>query len=441
LFCPSCGVSTSPVEMLELGHDEPLDAREVTFGPAGRSRRSRPGLMVGGLVAAAVFVATVAVGRSGTNSASPSTTAAVDVATSSTTVVESTTTTEPEATTTTSLPERAVVGSGPVLGERTELELWYQASFGGSSSSPSGIYRIDLDSAARDRLTSTMYLNGQFVLAVADATGLSMFASGDSVFHVDRRGNVVHGSQLNGDVIGSDRDGYWLARGTESSPTGLPTTLEHHRLDGSLIGSVAVPANAFIQSSVGDGKFILRGADFRSFLFDANANDIRLLPGSVSSAAGGSLLTIRCSEKLDCPTVFIEGDGVESRVAEGNEGTGYFGPFGPFGRSQQISPDGRWLIRPVFSNNYNGNDPIPIVALNPRTGERVALGNVAFNSAANGPSSATWSPDGRWAFVTTKDGLVAWRPGLTAPIRIPIGEGDATVTAVAVGSSASVATA
>jgi hypothetical protein len=429
--------------MIGLETDAPVVGREVTFGPSSGlgSGRSRRGLAIGGLVAVAVIVGTVAVGRGGDDSASsPTTTAAVEVATSSTTVADSptTSTTAPEATTTTSLPEREALGTGPMLGERTGLELWFQVSFSGPLSSPSGIYRIDLDNAVRERLTSTSYSTGQPVVAVADATGLGMYGSGSAVFHVDRGGVVVRGPQMDGQVVSTNREGYWLERGGESSPNGLPLTLEHYRFDGSLTVSVAIPHNAYVQGGAGDGKFVLRGADLRSFLFDAVLGEISQLPGSVSGAAGGSVLTVRCSEKLDCPTVFIGSDGVESVVSDGVDGSGYFGPFGPFGRAQQVSPDGKWLVRPDFPkypNDFNGSDPVSMAVLNPRTGERVVLGNVVFDDVMNGQHPTAWSPDARWVFAVTLDGIAAWRPGLSAPVVIPIGEGRAVVSAVAAGVS------
>jgi hypothetical protein len=331
-----------------------------------------------------------------------------------------------------------------MLGEPTGLELWYQVLFSGPLSSPSGIYRIDLDNAVQERLTSTMYFNGQSVVGAADGNGLHLYGSGDEAFHVDRTGAVRHGPHLNGDVVSSDREGYWLQTDAESSSNGLALTLEHHRFDGSLIASVPAPPNAYIQSGGGEAMFLLRGADARSYLFDAVANEVSPLPGSVSAAAGGSVVTVRCSEKLDCPTVFIGKDGVESLVSDVVAGAGYFGPFGPFGRSQQISPDGAWVIRPAFPDfltDYNGTDPVLLFALNPRSGERIGLGHVSFDAFANQQGAATWSPDRRWAFVATIEGIAAWRPGLVVPIVIPIGEGRAVVSALAVGSAPSAATA
>jgi hypothetical protein len=274
--------------MLGLESDGPIETREITFGPSTGSGRSRRGLAAGGVITALVIGGIVAVSSSDKNSAtSPTTTAAVELATSSTTVAASTTTFEPEATTTTSLPERQSLGRTPMLGEPTGLELWYQVSFSGPLSSPSGIYRIDLDNAVQERLTSTMYFNGQSVVGATDGHGLHLYGSGDAAFHLDRAGAVRHGPQLNGNVVSTDRDGYWLQTEAESSSNGLALTLEHHRFDGSLIASVPAPPNAYVESGGGEAMFLLRGADARSYLFDAVANEVTSCGDMVARQAVG----------------------------------------------------------------------------------------------------------------------------------------------------------
>jgi hypothetical protein len=440
-FCPSCGASSSPVEMLGLEADAPIDTREVMFGQSGAGR-TRRGLVIGSLVAALVVGGIVAVSRTNTNSASSPSTTDVGVATSSMTNAPSTTSTVPESTTTTVLPQRDTIGGGPVLGEATGLEVWVQASFGGTSPSPSGVYRIDLDSAVRDRLTSSMYFNGQSTVAAADANGLHMYGSGGDGFHVNRLGLVTRGPQVNGEVFAADRDGYWLQNSAESSTTGLPEALEHRRFDGSLISSVRLPSNSFLQASAGDGTFLVRGADFRSFVFDATSSKVRPLPGLVSAAAGGSVVTRRCSDQLDCPVFHIGADGKERVLSAEREEAFSFGPYGP--ALTWLSPDGAWVIglalpAGVQRDDLSSNDRVLIDAQNPVTGERVVIGAVRFETIMSNYGFAgaplTWSPDGRWVFVSTANGLAAWRPGLLEAVAIPLGEGPVTVTAVAVAES------
>jgi WD40-like Beta Propeller Repeat len=436
-FCPSCGASTTPVEMLGFEYNAPIDTREITFGAANEGR-SRRGLAVGGLVTALVIGGIVAVSGSNKNSASAPTTAAPTSTTSSTAPDSTTSSTVPEPTTTTSFPVPvAVNAAAPLLGEMTGLELWFQARFEavGGAASPSGVYRVDLDKGIAEHVAPTTYNNGPVFAATVDGDGYHVI--GESSMTVRRDGTQARGRGMNVGVLSTDPEGFWVQNYdyVTEGPVNAPR-IERRRLDGTVATTTQVPAGAYVRSGAGPHTLVLATADGRSFLFDTDAGTTLPVSGSVIAANGGAMVVVRCSDALICSAVYIAADGSEHPVdvslSAVDSGIG----------SVTLSPDGAWILRTAFPtfeqvNRIGGDDVGNIVVSNPLTGESVDLGTVSFDQTQQygNARSTGWTPDGRWLLFATQTGIHAWRPGLERPILISVGNGVMHAEALAIGKS------
>ena len=142
-FCPTCGNALGPVLVTDADDPVATAAPEVVFGRRSTRRQWWPwaALVAGVLLTRAITSA----GHEGGDAPTIGNAAAT-----STSTTEPSTTIFTDPTTTTSLPQRLTSGNGPLLGERTGLELWINAFFQGANPSPTGVYRIDLDSGSID---------------------------------------------------------------------------------------------------------------------------------------------------------------------------------------------------------------------------------------------------------------------------------------------------
>jgi hypothetical protein len=429
----STGASSSPVEMLGLETDAPVDTREITFGPSGFGR-SRRGIALGGLVTALVIGGIVAVSGSSKNAATPPSTAVPDTSTSQ--PPDSTTsTTEAPPTTTTSLPRRvAVNATAPLLGEATGLELWFQARFeavGGAASS-SGVYRVDLDNGTAEHVAPSVHSgDGPVNFATVDVGGYHLLGDGSTVIHRD--GTTARTfTRFNSNVLISDADGLWIQN--YDAVTG--PRIERRRLDGTIESTLEVPSGSQVVTGAGRNTLVLGTADGRSFLFDTETRQFRPIVGSVVAANGGALVAVRCTDSLECSVIYVAADGSEHRLDV---------PVALIGGYDQtsLSPDGSWIVRTAFATD-DGSQPISestlgrITVSNPVSGERIDLGAISLAQAQQYGGigfAGVWSPDGRWFFVPTPTGIHAWRPGLATPILVLVGDGVLHADTLAVGKS------
>jgi hypothetical protein len=416
-FCPSCGTSTTPIGMVELSWDAPDAGQEIRFerGSANGGGRSRRGLVIGGLVTALLVGGAVVVGKSNTKSTTaPSTTSSTTAASTTTT----STTAVSESTTTTIAGPRSI-GTGPLLGEPTGLELWIQPTFNGSTSLTTGIYRIDLDAATMTRVANqqTNY-QGPPVTATVDGEGLHVFAGDSNV--IRRDGTVNARSSIDGNVLAIEPDGIWVV--PYGDGMSAPNSIERRRFDGSLVTTISLPKSVYPGLAAGAGRFVLQASDGRQFLFDVETKQLEPLVGSVVAARGGAFVANRCTDDLVCATTYVAADGTEVALD--------FAFFGWFSNgTASLSPDGRWLVSTPASGN-SGSSPVILTVSNPIRGERVDLGVVRM--MGYGSAIGAWSPDGRWFFTVTEQGLVAWRPGLAAPIVVPVADGASSADMIAV---------
>jgi hypothetical protein len=433
-FCPSCGASATPVEMLGFETDAPTDTREVTFGAAAEGR-SRRGMAMGGVLTALIIGGIVAVSGSTKNSTTSPTTTLVEPTTSSS-APETTTSTVPEPTTTTSLPERvAVNAAGPLLGEPTGLELWFRARFEavGGAASPSGVYRVDLDKGTAARVSATPYTsNGPVYAATVDGEGYHLLSDSSTV--VRRDGTQGRGTGLNGNLLYADATGVWVQNYEVAVSNGSFTpSVERRRLDGTVASTLEVPSGSGVRSGAVPHTLVLGTADGRSFLFDTDTREVRPIVGSVLAANGGAMLVVRCGDSLVCAVIYVAADGSEHAVDYPTVGveSGY--------GAVALSPDGMWMVRTIFPTGPLSDDAVgQVVASNPVTGDRAEIGTVLLRDSqqySGSSSSSAWTPDGRWLLLGTATGVHAWRPGLDRPILISVGNGVMHSNDLAVGKS------
>jgi hypothetical protein len=424
-FCPSCGSSNSPVEM--LGPDDApiaIEGAEISF--ARPSMRSRRGVAIGSAVALLLAAGAFIVGRTGPKATSSDSTPNMSDSTPNTTAAEPTTaaataTTEPVTTTTTALVRKSL-GSAPLLGELTGLELWFESSYAGVDSPPSGFYRIDLDAALLQQIASLSAYesdgpSSQGVLL--DREGLRVFR--DRSIVVGRDGTVTRKPSDLGNVVAVDELGIWSIEYDNSS--GMPTKLSHQNLDGSETTTFPIPPNTYPSATGEAGMFLVQGRDGQSYALDGRTGALTSIGTGVLASRAGARLFVRCDAVAKCTTVFVGADGTERAIDV--PPLSYFG-----GGVVSLSPDGTSvLIANVGSQERT--DRVSFDLLNPVTGRRVALGEGA--DGFDGRTPGAWSPDGRWFFFPTSTGFNVWRDGLDVPIAIKLADNDVRAFSIAVG--------
>jgi hypothetical protein len=374
------------------------------------------GLFVGALVIGGV----VAVSRRGPDSAvAPTTTA--DVASPSTTSEPPT----PSAAPTESYPRvappvRTVVGSGPLLGEPTGLDVWLQVNFEGRD--VGGVYRVNLDQRTLHQAEAQTSF-GFPALASADRDGFHQATNYFTTVRAD--GTVTKSSEsFNGQPLAATEDGFWVKKFPDGG-LGL-VVLERRLYDGSIVDRVSLPTFAYASRGFGRNRFIIQGRDGRSFRFDALDQSLTPLRGGAAALTPttNTYATVVCDDKLLCQMLVVDDAGGEWPIDAPEQAV------------VTISPDEQYVTLETFVFGNNGTIVAGVVVRNIRTGESVDLGSsLGADGSSNNPTSR-WSPDGRWLIFPRADGVAAWRPGLESPIVIPIGTGKMHTEAFAVGPTA-----
>jgi hypothetical protein len=416
-FCPSCGVTIAPIEMIALvGDDTVGDEREVVLGRRVRSgQSSRLSLLVGGAAAVLLVVAAAVIARSRPDVAASSTTYP-GTSLAPTLTFAPTSAAPPSSalpTTTTSLPSRTRASDGPLLGEQSGMEVWFHASF--VDATPGGVFRVDVDRGIVEHVAGVQETNDfVFGLSTVEAGGFSYQRNTDWVtVHRDGTTSTAARSLLGG-IVDVDSSGVWLQPFQPDGKT-PSNRLDLRRPDGS-ITAFRLPGESFAPQPAGNGRFVVRTPDDRQFLFDTASGSVTPMIGAVRVAsASGAYVSVECSDRLVCDSVYEGTDGVARPL-----------PLNPQG-SIALSPDGAWIVRsePTYSTVSS-----ILSVLNPVTGELVDLGLVPADAFG---SLGAWSAEGRWLVAPTVAGLAFWRPGLTSALVLPISNGRLLVDTLAIG--------
>jgi hypothetical protein len=418
--------------MIGLDYDVSMTTTDVTFERAGRGGggRSRRGVTIGVVAAALLVAGVVAVSRSQPRAETASPTA---VAQTTPTTPAPTATTEAETSTspTTTLPKRTSLGTAPLLGEPTGLELWFQGSLVVSGSSgQERVYRLDLDRAVLEDVASKLYFDGPFSDSIVLDDGF--LAYGNRLTGVKRDGSpMTLVATPEAQIIGAGADGMWIRPFNNS---GSQPAVRHIAFDGRSLGELKEPADSYVQQSLGNDRFLLSAPSGRSYLLHADTGAITPLIGSVVAMARESdaYLTTVCDDQAVCHA--------EYHGANGLVRTTSLTPAGYDGSRPVLSPDGTWMVSQAIVRERDGAIRVdsgmvaPTTIENLVTGESIAVGKVpiAFGISGIDPMVA-WTADGSWLLLATEGGLAAWRPGLTSPIVLPVALGSNPIAALAVG--------
>jgi hypothetical protein len=401
---------------------------DVTFERVGRGAgRSRRGITIGVVAAALLVAGVVAVSRSQTKAETASPTSA-DQTTPTTPAPTATTEAETSTSPTTTLPKRTSLGTAPLLGEPTGLELWFQGSLVVSGSSgQERVYRLDLDRAVLEDVASKLYFDGPSSDSIVLADGF--LAYGNRLTGVKRDGSpMTLVATPEAQILGAGSDGMWVQSNNNS---GSQPVVRHVAFDGTLLGELKQPADSSVQQSLGNNRFLLAAPTGQSYLLHAVTGAITPLVGSVVAVARerDAYLTTVCDDQAVCHTEYHGADG---RVRPTT-----FTPDRYFPSRPVLSPDGTWMVAQAIVRASDGNidtSLLPTMMGNLVTGESIDLGKIpiAFGNTGINPMVA-WTADGSWLFMATQGGLAAWRPGMTSPILLPVALGSNPIAALAVG--------
>jgi hypothetical protein len=391
---------------------------DIVLGRRSRSGDSslRRSLLVGGAATVLLAISAAVIGRSRPDASPASSTTYPGTSLAPTLTFAPTSAAPPSSaqpTTTTSLPSQSRVSDGPLLGEQSGIELWFHASF--VDASPGGVFRVDVDRGIVEHVAGVQESNDfVFGLSTVEAGGFSYQRNTDWVtVHRDGTTSTAARSLLGG-IVDVDSSGVWLQPFQPDGQT-PSNRLDLRRPDGS-VTAFRLPGESFAPQPAGNGRFVVRTPDDRHFLFDTASGSVTPMKGAVRVAsASGAYVSVECSDRLDCGSVYEGADGVARPL-----------PLNPQG-SIALSPDGAWILRsePTYSTVSS-----ILSVLNPVTGELVDLGLVPADAFG---SLGAWSAEGRWLVAPTIAGLAFWRPGLTSALVLPISNGRLLVDTLAVG--------
>ena len=136
-------------------------------------------------------------------------------------------------------------------------------------------------------------------------------------------------------------------------------------------------------------------------------------PIDVSDAG---VLEIRCNDRIECSMV-VDRNGVTTTIARTTRNAP---PWA------QLSPDAKVVVLPHLGANETRTELIDV-----ETGQRIELLGASFFGGHGGFQSARWV--GEWCIIPTDRGLALWKPGMSEPKYVRLGDGDMFVSAWAVG--------
>jgi hypothetical protein len=406
------------IEMIGLDDDPTaVGSSDVRLERGGRSLLSRRGRVVAVAAATAVLVTGLLV-----SSKSARQDPALSDATLPGTSLAPTLTFVP-----TTVPAATVLGKGPLLGELTGLDVWFEAYWSNVSRYEPGVYRLNLDAATLQHVGPPQLAGPQTPVSFVDASGFHLFADSTIVVHSD--GTIAAGRFFFGSVLEAGADGLWVQNVADGRREGQQNTIEHRSIDGSLLAEFLLPRTSTSALAAGGGRFAIQAIDGRSYLVDVAAASVVPVDGSVLAANGGSIVVVRCSSGADCGATFIGRDGRTFPVDV---------PLDPSATMPvTVSPDGEWLLVPRSVGAIQRDDALSLLtAYKPATGESVSLGAVSRSNRFGYGTTGAWSPDGRWFFALTTTGFAAWHPGLDAPLVALLGGGVPQAQAIAAGPAA-----
>lgn len=393
--------------MLSFNDDININANDAATDTdvvmaSGRTRR-RSLVAIG-----AVFVALCGAAIASSKRPSSAPTAAATTTVAATSISPTTALTATTATTS----DRSI-GPGPLLGEKTGITLMLVRvrDIAGGQSGSDGWHDsiLDLDTGTIHVLgTATTDASREISLHQV-ANGVAAVLPGDGIVRFwDATGRtrdvaVATDTQLVGKgdrlVIGND---LWMIDYSASSNGASPPRLASLNLSsGTWSKSSEIPTwSQLVGWDNQHRPVITTFSGGGSYSYDAKARQFsRLTTADVVAAAGDGLLTSHCDEHLSCQIQF------ESGTQKSPLPSAAGSRFDPF----VLAPAGHHIValRPA-----GDSDTRLVEVFDTSTYEHAVLGRVSDSTRL------AWSSDGRWLFAQLQDGLVAWRSGLAAPIRL-----------------------
>jgi hypothetical protein len=373
VFCPSCGATVSDIVLERPNQPESDAASNVVMAPA--TRRVRPAVIVGSVIAVVAVIAVVGRNHGGTTAAPTTVPAAATSTTSTTSPTPSSTT-----TTTQSGPDYTLTQTFEDFagGARTKTVLY-------GLTSGSHLLRIDIDRGviATRRLfgqtgnDAVSVLNGGAL--VAQGSSAEIVADGPAAMPI-----VITDDLPRAAVFASQsHDRIWdVERGRATVLT----------TDGAAVGpGIDIPSGEAIGI---DGAALVIQTSVGAFRLDPATSHPQLLsPNPVIAWSPALLVDVACDATLVCELRVVDrARGVVKELST----TAASGPD-HFGRGH-LSPDGSQLAR--LADPIDSINRLQLVDLT--TG---AVRDLGLLSSA-GLAAMAWSPDGSWLFWVDSNGAL-----------------------------------
>ena len=415
-FCSACGAAAGG-GVLELEPDTNdnvgTEGRDVVLA---RPMWGRGRVVCVVVVAALVAMATAGVltGGQGERSSSSTTTATPSTSTSSTSptttppvIASSTTaaTTDITAATVTTVARTIRLGSAPLLGAASGLDVLVMSGL--------VVYRVDLD-AATATLTALTVTDFGFFRQTSVGVLKTVSNQSDQPVLYPTDGSPPRLLEVRGNFLGEGPPGRLWFRdyGNDGSKIAFvePT---------SSTKAVALDSTGLPDNVLADGLHGLLGvAPGGIYRLQPPAPAQRISDGNLLAATNGYLVDHTCDSHLHCTTGVLDTRTGHRQALPTSPPPNYFGAM--------VSSDGRWVLMTRFLNG--GNTTRGQLTMTGIDGSTVDLGITDIFCDGRGcGGSPGWSPDGHW-LVGVRDGqtLWAWRPGLKAPLPVPLSTADTT---------------
>lgn len=201
-----------------------------------------------------------------------------------------------------------------------------------------------------------------------------------------------------------DDDALWLNDGLSSA---VASTAMRVAPDGTVLERVELPAIARPVAGTADGLVV--SAPGGISVINADGASEITPAGELVATDGERIAWIDCESGVRCLVMLgTVDDPDQTRIPLDPEDVpaGYFGlPTGAY------SPDGRWLAFPLYRVNASGTLERPrITVVDTATGAEV-FGVQGPYIQAYSALPLAWSPNSRWLFVASRDGMTTWDAG------------------------------
>ena len=203
-----------------------------------------------------------------------------------------------------------------------------------------------------------------------------------------------------------DGGSIWMTDGMQSAAA---STAMRVAPDGTLLERVDLPA--ITRPVAGSAEGLLVSTPGGVSMVNADGGEEITPTGQLVAADGERIAWVDCEAGVHCVVVLgtvDDPDQARLPLARQDVPAGYFGlPTGTY------SPDGRRLAFPVYRINQWGTMERPSITI-----IDTATAGEAFRVQGpfrqdNSALPLAWSPDSRWLFVASRDGVTAWNADTT----------------------------